>query len=116
MKNAKTNTESGEAVPSVPDATLLNVKQLAQVLHMSDLSKGGSLASTSNAVVVGQAFFTRPEAAKIAGVSISTLDRMVKAGEVPFRRIRGRVLFPKGKFIAWCSTDQMWIESMGVAA
>lgn len=63
-----------------------------------------------------RAFFTRSEAAKVAGVSISTLDRMVKAGQVPFKRIRGRVLFPKRKFIAWCSTDQMWIDSMGVAA
>ncbi len=114
MRNEKYNLEMSEAVPSASVATLLTVEQLAQILHMAH--KGGSPASAGMAVSVGQAFFTRREAAKIAGVSVSTLDRMVKAGEVPFRRIRGRVLFPKGKFIAWCSSDQMWIDSMGMAA
>lgn len=63
-----------------------------------------------------RAFFTRHEAARIAGVSVSTLDRLVRDGHVPFKRIRGRVLFPKRKFIVWCASDQLWIDSMGVAA
>jgi excisionase family DNA binding protein len=63
-----------------------------------------------------RAFFTRHEAARIAGVSVSTLDRLVRDGHVPFKRIRGRVLFPKRRFIVWCTSDQLWIDSMVVAA
>jgi excisionase family DNA binding protein len=66
--------------------------------------------------LTGRAFFTRQEAAKVAGLSVSTLDRLVKAGEVPFKRVRRRVLFPKAEFIAWCASDQRWLGSMGVAA
>jgi excisionase family DNA binding protein len=60
-------------------------------------------------------FFTRREAAGVAGVSVSTLDRLVKAGQVPYKRVRRRVLFPKSDFIAWCVSDQGWSDSMGVA-
>lgn len=127
MKYKKPSVNGGETVPSAPAHTLLALEQSAQVMHMSqyqhcdrmrqiDTPKTGCLASSEEDVSVGQALFTRPEAAKIAGISISTLDRLVKAGQVPYKRIRGRVLFPKGRFIAWCSTDQMWIGSMGVAA
>ena len=48
-------------------------------------------------------FFTRIEAAKIARISPSTLDRKNRAGEVPCKRIGRRVLFPKAAFLAWCA-------------
>ena len=48
-------------------------------------------------------FFTRIEAAKIARISPSTLDRKTPAGEVPCKRIGRRVLFPKAAFLAWCA-------------
>ncbi len=61
-------------------------------------------------------FFTRHEAAMVAGVSVSTLDRLVKDGQVPVKRVRGRVLLLKTKFIAWCATDRAAKGSIGVAA
>jgi excisionase family DNA binding protein len=54
--------------------------------------------------VISPSCFTRQEAAKVAGVSLSTLDRETKAGRIPFKRIRGRVLYPKGPFLAWCES------------
>ena len=61
-------------------------------------------------------FFTRLEAAKVAGVSLSTLDRETKANRVPHKRVRGRVLYPKSEFIKWCSGGDGWLDGMGVAA
>jgi excisionase family DNA binding protein len=52
-------------------------------------------------------FFTRIEAAKIARISPSTLDRKTRAGEVPCKRIGRRVLFPKAAFLAWCATPDV---------
>ena len=61
-------------------------------------------------------FFTRLEAAKVAGISLSTLDRETKANRIPHKRIRGRVLYPKPVFIKWCSCGDGWLDGMGVAA
>jgi excisionase family DNA binding protein len=35
----------------------------------------------------------RAEAAKMLGISVSTLDRLTKAGELPCLKLPGRVLF-----------------------
>ncbi len=52
-------------------------------------------------------FFTRTEAAKIARISESTLDRKNRAGEIPCKRMGRRVLFPKAAFLAWCATPDV---------
>jgi excisionase family DNA binding protein len=62
------------------------------------------------------AFFTRAEAAEVAGIGLSTLDRCIKDGHVPHKRIRGRVLIPRGPFIAWCDLCTSSNTSTGVAA
>ena len=40
---------------------------------------------------------TKRQAAKILNVSVATLDRMVKSGEVPAKKVIGRVLFRRGE-------------------
>jgi excisionase family DNA binding protein len=62
------------------------------------------------------AFFTRAEAAEVAGISLSTLDRCIKDGQIPHKRLRGRVLIPRGPFIAWCDSCTASNTPMGVAA
>jgi excisionase family DNA binding protein len=52
-------------------------------------------------------FFTRIEAAKVARISKSTLDRKNHAGEIPCKRMGRRVLFPKAAFLAWCATPDV---------
>lgn len=61
-------------------------------------------------------FFTRLEAAKVAGFSVSTLYRETKANRIPHKRVRGRVLYPKLEFIKWCSEGLNGMEALGVAA
>ena len=65
---------------------------------------------------VRRLFLTRREAAKVAGISLSTLDRATKANRIPHKRVRGRVLYPKSEFIKWCCGGDGWLEAMGVAA
>jgi excisionase family DNA binding protein len=60
--------------------------------------------SNPNTSIISPSCFTRREAAEVAGVSLSTLDRETKAGRIPFKRIRGRVLYPKAPFLAWCES------------
>ncbi len=60
--------------------------------------------------------FTRKEAAKVAGISLSTLDRETKANRIPHKRVRGCVRYPKTEFIKWCSAGDNWADGMGVAA
>jgi len=61
-------------------------------------------------------FLTRPEAATFARVCLSTLDREIKAGKFPHKRIRGRVLIPRGPFEDWCKSTDERLDSMGEAA
>ena len=61
-------------------------------------------------------FFTRKQAAQVAGLGLSTLDRETKAGRIPHKRIRGRVLYPKAEFIKWCSAGGAWMAGIGIAA
>ena len=60
--------------------------------------------------------FTRREAAKVAGISLSTLDRETKANRIPHKRVRDRVLYPKAAFIKWCSLGDSGTAGMEVAA
>ncbi len=48
-------------------------------------------------------FLNRREAAVLARVGISTIDRGIRDGEIPHKRIRRRVLIPKRQFIDWCN-------------
>ena len=57
-----------------------------------------------DAQISTSALFSRHEAAKVAGISLSTLDRQTKAGRIPCKRIGGRVLYPRGPFLAWCES------------
>jgi excisionase family DNA binding protein len=61
-------------------------------------------------------FFTRLEAAQVAGISLSTLDRETKANRIPCKRVRGRVLYPKSDFMTWCSAGGDWMDGAGAAA
>lgn len=60
--------------------------------------------------------FTRKEAAKVAGFSVSTLDRETKANRIPHKRVRGCVRYPKAEFIKWCSSGDSGTAGMEVAA
>ena len=60
--------------------------------------------TNSGAQSVTSALLSRHEAAKVAGISLSTLDRQTKAGRIPCKRIGGRVLYPRGPFLAWCDS------------
>jgi excisionase family DNA binding protein len=60
--------------------------------------------------------YTRREAAKVAGISLSTLDRETKANRIPHKRVRDRVLYPKAAFIKWCSSGDSGTAGMEVAA
>lgn len=48
-------------------------------------------------------FYTRKEAAETAGISIPTLDRLVKEGGVPMKLVRKTIKFPKIAFDLWCN-------------
>jgi excisionase family DNA binding protein len=48
-------------------------------------------------------FYSRKEAAERAGISVSTLDRLVKEGGVPKKLVRGNNKFPKIAFDLWCN-------------
>jgi excisionase family DNA binding protein len=63
-----------------------------------------ALATSSDAQMFTPALLSRHEAAKVAGISLSTLDRHTKAGKIPCKRIGGRVLYPRGPFMAWCES------------
>ncbi len=54
-------------------------------------------------VRVERATYTAHEAALLAGVSADTLYRMCKdeTSDIPHRRIRGRLVFPKHRFASW---------------
>ena len=45
--------------------------------------------------------YSAAEAAEALGVSEATIYRMAAAGEIPSRRLRGRVVFPKAALDAW---------------
>jgi excisionase family DNA binding protein len=61
-------------------------------------------------------FLTRQEAAEVAGTALSTVDRCIRDGELPHKRIRGRVLIPKAAFLRWCGETNLDSGLMGVAA
>jgi excisionase family DNA binding protein len=48
-------------------------------------------------------FLTREEAARLARVSLASLDRAVARGEVPTKCIGRRRLFPRLAFVEWCN-------------
>ncbi|ODA34948.1 helix-turn-helix domain-containing protein [Planctopirus hydrillae] len=43
----------------------------------------------------------RVEAAKMLGLSLATIDRLVKAGSIPHRKIGRRVLFCRETLLKW---------------
>ncbi|ADG66834.1 DNA binding domain protein, excisionase family [Planctopirus limnophila DSM 3776] len=43
----------------------------------------------------------RVQAARLLGLSLATLDRLVKRGEVPHRKIGRRVLFCRETLVKW---------------
>lgn len=45
--------------------------------------------------------YSASEAAAVLGVSTSTIYRMVAAGEIPTRRLRGRIVIPKAALQRW---------------
>jgi excisionase family DNA binding protein len=48
-----------------------------------------------------KSFLSRREAADYLGVSLSTIDRLLRVGAIPFVRIRGRVCVPKDRIDGW---------------
>lgn len=45
------------------------------------------------------------EVAELIGVSPATIYNMVAAGEIPFRRVRYRIIFHRGVIEAWLRGD-----------
>ena len=45
--------------------------------------------------------YSADEAAKALGVSASTIYRMAATGDLPSRRLRGRLVIPKAALDAW---------------
>lgn len=43
----------------------------------------------------------RIAAAKILGISVPTLDRLLSKNELPYRKVGGRVIFLKNELYAW---------------
>lgn len=45
--------------------------------------------------------YSVPEAAEVLGVSAPTVYRMIAAGEIPHRRLRGRVVIVRATLHRW---------------
>ena len=49
-------------------------------------------------------FINRPSAAEYLGISVRTLDRMLRERQIPFYRLRGRVYFLKKRLNEWLTS------------
>jgi len=49
---------------------------------------------------------SREEAARFLGISVRLLDSLVRAGEVPSRKISGRRIFVRSKLIEWLEAEE----------
>ena len=52
-------------------------------------------------------FISRKQFASFLGVSLSTVDRLLKNREVPHLKIRGKILFTKEKLAAWLGEHEI---------
>lgn len=63
---------------------------------------------------------SRREACKFLGISITTLDLLVKEGSVPFKKIgknksrRARVMFSRERLLIWMTSHEKNMEDPGV--
>lgn len=46
------------------------------------------------------------EVADLIGVSSTTIYTMVRLGEIPHKKVRGRILFHRGSIENWLSSEQ----------
>lgn len=75
-----------------PDPTAAAVDQLADVI---DIRTGGTLLMPTRVT------YTVPEIAALLGISRATAYAMLRAGEIPARRIGSRWIIACRRFNAW---------------
>ena len=56
---------------------------------------------------------TKEEAAKLLSMSVSTVDRLMRTGDIPFRKVRGKVLFIRKELEIWAIELPEGIPSNG---
>jgi len=54
-------------------------------------------------------FISRKQFASFLGVSLSTVDRLLKAREIPHLKIRGKIFFEKAKLAEWLNKHEVGI-------
>ena len=58
---------------------------------------------------------SRERAAEMAGISLRTLDNLIRDGEVQVRRIKGRCLIPRPQFVEFCTGQRSEEQTRTVA-
>lgn len=58
-------------------------------------------------------FISRKQLAAFLGISLSTVDRLLKNREIPHLKIRGMILFEKAKLSEWLNKHEVNAENIG---